>query len=774
MALNDIRLRLVKTAPSASVRERLIRLAELSTRFALSFVLSGASILGGLSPFAAAFAASSGAGWNGICALLGAAAGYLVFGPYLWSLQYISVTVMAVAFSVVFRSAEVSRSQWFMPVSAGGLALVIGFVSASGNGWQISEVISFAADAILCMGCTYFFKTAFMPWSGRFNFEDELIHTVSVLVLISAALISLSNLMLFNIISIGRTLAALVVFVTSFKGGAGIGCAAGISVGIAMDAASGIAPVFAAAYGLSGLIAGIFSKQSKLLFTLSFIIVDAAAAAMAFRSGAVPAILYEVFIASVVFMLLPGATISRLGAFLPTRRHGAGAARAREYTRRRVEQASVAFRELYDTTMAAQEATRDVDNHAVIFDRAADAACRRCAESARCWQEEYNATFDVMNNITPFILKRGNITTADFPEFFAQRCANIEGFTAAVNYELRAFLYRRQLKNRLEGSRCAAFNQYSGVSDMLEGFSAELGSSIKLEPDLENKMRKYLQRVGIAADVAVFRDCGGRLHAEISGAELNAFRRDKSWLDKLSVVLGVRVCVPEGHPRSGRLELYEAEPFTATVGVSRMNKQRNEVSGDAGSYFKTDEGVLYLLLSDGMGAGEAAGRLSRDTVRILERFLRSGVAAETALRMLNDIMLLRNETDTDCATVDMICLDLFDGKATLFKYGAAPSYIKTGSTVKRIGNGSLAAGLGSPPNDEPDSATVTLRPGSYIVAVSDGAISGTDDRELARLISVFDGDDPRELTNAIVAAALDQGTAEDDITAIAVRLYERP
>ena len=773
MALNDIRLRLSRPIIKAPARERTIRLAELTTRFALSFVLSGASILNGLSPFAAAFAAASGAGWNGISALLGASAGYLVFGPYLWSLQYISIALMVVAFSVVFRSTEISRSQWFMPVVAGGMSLIIGFVSASGGGWRIYEAIAFISDAILCMGCTFFFKTAFLPWSGRFNLEDELVHTVSVLILIAAALISLSNLMLLNVISIGRTLAALVVFITAFKGGAGTGCAAGLAVGIAMDAASGAMPVFATAYGLSGLIAGVFSKQSKLLFALSFIIVDAAAAAMAFQSGAVPAILYEVFIASVVFMMLPAAVVARLGAFLPSRQRGTGAQRAREYTRRRVEQASIAFRELYDTTQAAEEAAQDIDNKAVIFDRASDAACRRCAEATRCWQEEYNSTFDVMNNLTPFILKRGQINADDFPEHFAQRCVNLNGFTAAVNYELRSFMYRMQLKNRLEGSRSAAFNQYSEVSDILEGFSNELGAAIRLEPELENKLRKYLLGMGVTADVAVFRDRGGRLHAEVSGAELNAFRREKTWLDRLSVVLGVRLCVPEGHPRSGRLELYEAEPFAATVGVSRMNKQGNEVSGDSGAYFKTDEGVLYILLSDGMGAGTAANRLSGDTVRILERFIRSGVAPETALRMLNDIMLLRNETNTECATVDMICLNLFDGRAELLKYGAAPSYIKAGTTIKRFGGSSLAAGLGSPPDDEPDAISVTLRSGMYVIAVSDGAISGTDDTELTKLISTFDGEDPRELTSAIVAAARERSPADDDVTAIAVRVYKR-
>ncbi|MDR1328364.1 MAG: hypothetical protein LBK23_02035, partial [Oscillospiraceae bacterium] len=438
---------------------RASRVIELITRFSIAFTLSGTSIFSGMSPFAAAFAASSGGGLGGLAALLGAALGYLMFCPFLWALKYISAALLAVAAGFVFRPAAVSRSEWFMPGTAGAFALFVGIISASDGGITAAEAVFAVSDAVLCLGCTYFYKTAFSPWSWRLSFENEVTHTVSVLVLLSTALISLSGLSLFGIMSIGRAAAVLAVLLAAYKGGAGMGCASGLALGLALDAASGAAPVFAAAYGIAGLTAGIFSGRGRLAFALAFVLADGALAVFAVSGGAVPAILYESFAASVVFILLPSPFISRVGAFLPERGARGSASRAREYTRRRVAEASLAFRELYDTAKTASGGAAVPDDPAVIFDRAADAVCRSCEKAPRCWQEEYGSTRDVMNNLTPVILRRGSVETADYPDYFAAECVRLDGFTRSVNSELRSFLHRRQLKSRLRGSRDAAYSR---------------------------------------------------------------------------------------------------------------------------------------------------------------------------------------------------------------------------------------------------------------------------------------------------------------------------
>ncbi|MDR3209627.1 MAG: SpoIIE family protein phosphatase, partial [Oscillospiraceae bacterium] len=348
-----------------------------------------------------------------------------------------------------------------------------------------------------------------------------------------------------------------------------------------------------------------------------------------------------------------------------------------------------------------------------------------------------------------------------------------ESFVAAVNAEVRALLYRRGLNRRLRENRSVAYRQYAEFSAILGDISQELGSALGFETELEVKLRKYLRRLGIAADTAVFRDRGGRLHAELAGADLRPLRRDARWLDRLSAVVGTRLCARTSGGNT-RIELLEAEPLAAEIGVSRVNKAGETVSGDQGTFFKTDEGRLYILLSDGMGSGEDAARASSDTVRILERFLRSGVAPETAVRMLNDIMLLKNEDTTSSATVDMACVNLFTGDVALYKYGAAPTYVKSDRSVESVRGRSVPLGLLHPPGDAPDVLKIKLLPGMFAVLVSDGAASGdaASDDALASLIADFDGE-ARELSRAIVERSRAGGPAEDDVTAIAIKLIER-
>lgn len=102
------------------------------------------------------------------------------------------------------------------------------------------------------------------------------------------------------------------------------------------------------------------------------------------------------------------------------------------------------------------------------------------------------------------------------------------------------------------------------------------------------------------------------------------------------------------------------------------------------THFETEDGRLCLLLSDGMGCGEEARRESALAVRLLERFLRAGVETSGALKTLNSALTLRAEVSESFTTIDLLTLSLRDGAAEVYKYGAAPSYVKRGARVRRI------------------------------------------------------------------------------------------
>ena len=142
------------------------------------------------------------------------------------------------------------------------------------------------------------------------------------------------------------------------------------------------------------------------------------------------------------------------------------------------------------------------------------------------------------------------------------------------------------------------------------------------------------------------------------------------------------------------------------------------------------------------------------------------------MRILNGLLLLKNANDTVCATVDLMCISLFTGETKIFKYGAAPSYIRKSGGVSRIECRSFAAGLGTPPDERPDVIRLKLPPSSIAVIASDGVTENGDDW-LKTYIEGYDGESPRELAKSIIRSSVDKFGSMDDMTVITVFMQER-
>ena len=740
---------------------------------ALAFCLSLVRTPGGSAPFGVAFVAAAGNGWGGAAALLGAAAGYLLGGGLGWGIRYVAASALCYTVAYIFQEFSFGRSPFFMPFAAAVVTALTAFLgSFSLSGAQETEFSALVLETALAFGCSYFYRFALRP-DGDLSESGEIRRSVSFTVLGASVLMSLVPLRLFGLLSIGRALALIVLLSSSLKGGMLTGAAAGTVLGIAMDLASGSSGFFAMTYAFSGLLAGVFSRHSRLVFTLSFVLAAALSAAAVWDPLFSAALLYETFAASVLFILLPGRFLCSIGMLLHENGRGGGERDLRRYVSSRVRSLSEAYGELFGVVERSINETSNDADIAVVFDRAADRVCVGCVNKNRCWNADYVDTLSALNDATQAMRKKGSLSQEDIPGFFRSRCTNLPGFVSAVNSELRALNYRRELKTRLRENRAVAWGQYADMAQLLGGIADELGSVNGSDLLAEQRLERYLRSLEIDAEVSVFRDGRGRLHATMESGSLSPLLSDPGYLDALSHVLGVRLCLPQGSEAAdARLTVLEAEPLAVSVGIAALKKRGERVSGDKGSYFKTDSGVLCVILSDGMGSGDEAARDSAQVVAILEKFLRSGADGAAAMKLLNSALLLRDGENWGFATVDLMCIDLFSGEACFYKYGAAPSFVRSGKGVRRIRGESLAAGLSLGGGTSPDVVRMKLSPGSTAIIASDGVIADGDDDWVKNLL-LRGSDDMKTLAKNTLREAERLYGGSDDMTVVTLRVEER-
>ncbi len=742
--------------------------------FVLGFAMSGSIVMTNLAPFGIGIVGRAGSDWSGVCCLLGSCISYILLGGFDWGIKYVATVTLVFTVAFIFRDTRVIKKAWFMPAAVSVITAATSFLNTYEFLDSFPSAVSIFSEVVLAGASTYFFSIALTPQKTGSE-ATERRQAVSLLVLLSCLLMSLTQVTVLNVISVGRFLALIIVLTAAFKGGMLPGCAAGTALGLAMDMASGGAVFFSMAYAFAGLIGGTFSKHGRLMFLVSYIIANTVAVLWTWGASLRVELMYEVFAATVIFALLPDSLLEYVGGIAQLPVPGTGESGLRRYAAGRAERISTAFRELYGTVFKNLTGTENDNDVATVFDRAAGAVCVSCKNKDDCWQKNFMDTLSIMNDATGPMMRRGKLVKEDLAERFTDKCPSHYTFISSVNSELRGLMYRRQFRSRLNENRIAAYGQYRELADIMEGVAKELNYAKGADPLAERRVKRFLRAMDIEADVSVFRDNRGRLRAIIESGHLGPLLRQGNYLEILSGVLGVRLCKPptEDDITDRRLVVFEAEPLVVSVGIAGMKKKGEPVSGDRGTYFKTDQGILCVILADGMGSGEDAAKESISAVRTLEAFLRAGVDPTVAMKILNSVLLLKNGEEWGYSTIDLMCVDLFTGETCFYKYGAAPSFVKNGKAIRRVRCESLAAGICAGEGSAPDIIRMRLKPGNVALIASDGVLVEQNDAWLREMLIASDGMDTKTLAKETLRAAVRQFGCEDDMTVLAVRVDER-
>lgn len=211
------------------------------------------------------------------------------------------------------------------------------------------------------------------------------------------------------------------------------------------------------------------------------------------------------------------------------------------------------------------------------------------------------------------------------------------------------------------------------------------------------------------------------------------------------------------------------EQLSVEFGTMMSASDDQEVSGDAVRTFNAGTASL-IILSDGMGRGEAAHEESERLVELLINLIEAGFELSDALLCANRLLMEEGD-DEMYATADVLLLDRTTGEGFMVKQGAPPSFIVRGTRIITVYGEALPVGI----VDEaiPFTHSIVFSPGDRIVMLSDGVTDALSGQLIATITETLSRtDNPDLAAQLIVEAAKDSiPPPYDDMTAVLAYVY---
>ena len=363
------------------------------------------------------------------------------------------------------------------------------------------------------------------------------------------------------------------------------------------------------------------------------------------------------------------------------------------------------------------------------------ALVKKLGDSGLCYQEPraYRSNTDdgEKSRLTDLIFNDHRRCLAELSAFLPQICAAAELFGA------------------LEAERNDESSENAELASAISRRLYELGFG-RVETSVRGKRR------------VIIRLCGERLAGRRE--RLDFIRR------RIEQITSFPLCAPRLEESGG------AVTFTRDSLISYHHSialsPREEVCGDTAEVFSdVRRNRLYALICDGMGSGEAASRISSKSVSILKTLILGGLDAEVAVRRLGAILSDTRGEDELSTTADLLCLDLYDGSASLIKSGSPPSYLIRDGELIRLSARTLPVGIFT--DCDYEKIDFILKDGDLLLMVSDGVSECENDSlPLLQHLNSHRGSSPKEMCEDVVSLARSLGR-EDDVSVIAIKIFSQ-
>ncbi|MDE6505555.1 MAG: SpoIIE family protein phosphatase [Clostridia bacterium] len=440
--------------------------------------------------------------------------------------------------------------------------------------------------------------------------------------------------------------------------------------------------------------------------------------------------------------------------------------RSRRRTGERLYRISEVFREIECAFIALDENINDAAARERMLLELKEKCCKSCDRAERCAKSSVYVGF---KRLIDAGCVKGKVNLIDLPSEMTVNCSRP---TEALN-KLNAVLaeYRRYMtetENARSGRKMLA-EQARGVAEVMKSCAVDL-SRVQSFDGAAESVKKALSAQGICCpEVYLDGESGGELCAVTLG-KINL----KAMSAIISDTLKRRYVLKDKIIYDGEKSclVFTAPPrFDAAFGVAYAVKSGEKVSGDTHSVIRINERAFLMALSDGMGSGEYARKVSEAAISLIEAFYRAEMPADAILNTINKLLSFNRDERFTC--IDIAAVNLDNGRADFVKIGSPAGVILREGEIKILESTSLPLGILE--NLRPTVSSEVLKGGDMVVFMSDGITSAfPSSTDLYEFLQDFKPLNPQNLADKILAGALDKTghTVTDDMTVLCTRIFE--
>ncbi len=581
-------------------------------------------------------------------------------------------------------------------------------------------------EVMMALFITFFLFSAF-PSADRMFFEEWTPERLGAACIVGVMAITGMQGIVIGQVAIAGVFIHLLLLFAAFVGGVPFATTVAMIVAAIIGLAELSFTGMMAVYGMTGFFAGTLRRFGKLGIATGALLVSLFFFMYDLTLPLDSTYFISIGVGTLLFFLIPSKAVASLKEiFIP--KNEVESKRQKWITERLDEQLQdfQQFAEFMSTLVSGKEGQRLQQGHSQAVP--VPSVCQSCFRYTRCWEDEESDMGDLMQEWESKYSFMKRASRHRIEEKIKYKCIR---FPSLIE-EMEAQTANRLLSDQLQHGRKMLALQLRDMSTHLDKVMNAIKEDLSVYQPAEEEIARQLEAQGVEyfqVDV-LSEEPGSRKVICCLPEKKSDFEVDTTLAERFIVPILeehykepfkiVKSAVKQEPFTHMHVTLESAVRFSFDYGVMMTAGYETLQTGDAYEVFSVHEGLVAVLLSDGMGQDIEAYHESRKVIRLMRECLDKKMNPETAMHTLHYIMSL-NGLDDMYATLDLALIDLQDGRLWSWKAGSMSTYIKRGDEFLRLDSQSVPVGFSPAPSVE--TKNEQLKAGDVIVMLTDGVFN---------------------------------------------------